>query len=67
MQQAVTARSREHDGPFLMGAFLMGGYTVANRFHENFFHDHLEDCDIEANRPPVHQFVARLPDFPDGG
>ena len=36
------------------------GFFAAERFHENFFHDNLEDYQIEANRPDVHQFAARL-------
>ena len=61
MQQAVTALSREYGEPL-----LAGGYAAANRFHENFFHDHLEDYDIEANRPLVHEFVARMLTLLDG-
>jgi hypothetical protein len=55
MQQAVTALSREYDDPL-----LIGGYSAANRFHENFFHDHLEDYEIESERPAVHHFVSRV-------
>ena len=62
MQQAVTALSREHADPF-----IVSGYDSAQRFHENFFHDNLEDYEIEASRPAVHQFVARLLAFLDGG
>ena len=62
MQQAVAALSREYDDPF-----IVSGYDSAQRFHENFFHDNLEDYEIEASRPAVHQFVARLLTFLDGG
>ena len=55
MQQAVTALSREYNE-----LLLIGGYSAANRFHENFFHDHLEDYEIESERPAVHYFVNRL-------
>ena len=55
MQQAVTALSREYNEPL-----LIGGYSAANRFHENFFHDHLEDYEIESERPAVHHFVNRM-------
>ncbi len=55
MQQAVTALSREYDDPG-----IVNGFSAANRFHENFFHDYLEDYEIEANRPGVHHFVARM-------
>ena len=55
MQQAVTALSQEYNQ-----LLLSGGYSAANRFHENFFHDHLEDYEIESERPAVHYFVNRL-------
>ncbi len=55
MQQAVTALSQEYNE-----LLLIGGYSAANRFHENFFHDHLEDYEIESERPAVHYFVNRL-------
>jgi hypothetical protein len=61
MQQAVTALSREYDDPL-----LIGGYSAANRFHENFFHDHLEDYEIESERPAVHHFVNQLLALLDG-
>ena len=66
MQQAVANLAREHDDPF-----ISAGFFAAERFHENFFHDNLEDYQIEANRPDVHNFVARmlelLRDAGDGG
>ena len=62
MQQAVSALEREYDDPF-----IAAGFASANRFHENFFHDSLEDYEIEANRPSVHRFVARLLALLDGG
>ena len=55
MQQAVDALSREYGDPL-----LIGGYSAANRFHENFFHDHLEEYEVESQRPAVHHFVSRL-------
>ena len=55
MKNAVTDLAREYGDPF-----IGSGFIVAERFHENFFHDHLEDYEVEADRPVVHQFVARL-------
>ena len=55
MKNAVTDLAREYDDPFIATGFL-----AAERFHENFFHDHLEDYEVEADRPFVHQFVARM-------
>ena len=60
MQQSVDALSQEYDEPL-----LIGGYSAANRFHENFFHDHLEDYEIESERPAVHHFVNQLLAFLD--
>ena len=55
MQQAVDALSREYGDPS-----IVAGLSAANRFHENFFHDHLEDYEIESERPAVHHFVNRM-------
>ena len=42
--------------------FLEVGFEAAVKFHENFFDDGMEDPEIEAERPKVHQFVnAVLP------
>ena len=55
MKNAVTDLAREYgDG------IISGGFIAAENFHRNFFHDHLEDYEVEADRPVVHQFVARL-------
>ena len=55
MKNAVTDLAREYgDG------IISGGFIAAENFHRNFFHDHLEDYEMEADRPFVHQFVARL-------
>ena len=55
MKNAVTDLAREYgDG------IISGGFIAAERFHENFFHDHLEDYEMEADRPVVHQFVDRM-------
>ncbi len=62
MKNAVTDLAREYDDPFI-GA----GFIAAERFDENFFHDYLEDYQIEADRPFVHQFVDRLLALLDDG
>ena len=46
---------------------IVGGFSTAERFHANFFHDHMEDYDIETERPAVHRFVARLLTLLDSG
>ena len=39
---------------------ILGGFIAAENFHKNFFHDNMEDYDVEAERPAVHRFVARM-------
>ncbi len=55
MKNAVTDLAREYGY-----GLISGGFIAAENFHRNFFHDHLEDYEVEADRPVVHQFVARL-------
>ena len=55
MKQAVAELARELNDPF-----IGGGFIAAENFHRNFFHDHMEDYERDADRPVVHQFVARL-------
>ena len=55
MKNAVTDLAREYGG-----GIISGGFIAAENFHRNFFHDHLEDYEVEADRPVVHQFVARM-------
>ena len=58
MKWAVTSIAREHNADIAAG--ITGGFIAAENFHRNFFHDHMEDYEREADRPVVHQFVARL-------
>ena len=55
MKNAVTNLAREYDD-----AGISGGFLAAENFHRNFFHDHMEDYEIEADRPSVHHFVNRM-------
>ncbi len=55
MKNAVTNLAREFDD-----AGISGGFLAAENFHRNFFHDHMEDYEIEADRPLVHHFVNRM-------
>ena len=55
MKNAVTNLAREYDD-----AGISGGFLAAENFHRNFFHDHMEDYEIEADRPLVHHFVIRM-------
>ena len=40
--------------------FLYAGFDIAEKFHKNFFHDEMEDYEIEADRPYVHQYVDQV-------
>lgn len=62
MKRAVAEIAREQGEQL-----IVGGFSTAERFHANFFHDHMEDYDIDTERPAVHRFVARLLNLVDGG
>ena len=36
------------------------GFAAAEKFHSNFYHDHMEDFDLDDNRPRVQDFVHRI-------
>ena len=55
MKWAVADIAREQDD-----LLIVGGFSTAENFHRNFFHDHMEDYEIETERPAVHDFVARM-------
>lgn len=40
--------------------FFAGGFAAAEKFYKNFYHDEMEDYEVEADRPLVHQFVHRM-------
>ena len=61
MKNAVTDLARKYDD-----AGISGGVLAAENFHRNFFHDHMEDYEIEADRPSVHHFVNRMLALLDG-
>ena len=55
MKNAAEQLSSEFNDP-LIGA----GFGVAEKFHRNFYHDFMEDFELEADRPRVHDFVDRM-------
>ena len=55
MKNAVTNLARELDDDG-----IAGGFIAAENFHRNFFHDHMEDYEMDADRPAVHNFVNGL-------
>ena len=55
MKNAVYRLAREYNDNSIVGEF-----SIAERFHWHFYHDSLEPYEIEAERPLVHQFVARM-------
>ena len=46
---------------------IVSEFSVAEKFHWSFYHDSLEPYEIEAERPIVHQFVARMSALADAG
>ncbi len=36
------------------------GFAHAEKFHRNFYHDYMEDFELDADRPKVHDFVSRV-------
>ena len=55
MKWAVAEIAREQGN-----LLIVSGFSTAENFHRNFFHDHMEDYDVETERPAVHHFVNRL-------
>ena len=55
MKNVAQRLAEEYGDPF-----LSTGFNTAEKFHKNFFHDEMEDYEIEADRPFVHLFVARV-------
>ena len=55
MKWAVNELAQEIGEPF-----ISGGFIAAENFHRNFFHDHMEDYEMESDRPQVHRFVNRM-------
>ena len=55
LKNAVESLAAESDDDALRAGFL-----AAEKFHKNFYHDEMEDFEIEADRPVVHRFVARM-------
>ncbi len=47
--------SEEYNDPF-----VVAGFGLAEKFHVHFFHENLEDYEIAADRPAVHQYVERV-------
>ena len=36
------------------------GFMAAEKFHSNFYHDHMEDFELDEDRPEVHDFVHQV-------
>ena len=62
MKNAAEQLSSEFNDP-LIGA----GFGVAEKFHRNFYHDFMEDFELEADRPRIHDFVKRVLAYHGGG
>ena len=59
---AVERLAQEHDEPILAAQF-----SAARQFHANFYRDFMEDSEIEADRPKIHNFVHRIVDLVNAG
>ena len=66
MKWAVIELAREQGDDAVADA-ITGGFIAAENFHRNFFHDHMEDYQMEEDRPNVHRLVARLLTLLDSG
>ncbi len=55
MKNVVYRLAQEHSDNSIISEF-----NTAERFHWHFYHDSLEPYEIEAERPIVHRFVARM-------
>ena len=55
LKEAAERLSDEHNDPLIEYAF-----AVAEKFHRNFYHDNMEDFELDADRPKVHDFVRRV-------
>ena len=62
MKWAVAEIAREQGN-----LLIVSGFSTAENFHRNFFHDHMEDYDVETERPAVHHFVNLLLTMLDSG
>ena len=55
MKNAAQRLADEHND-----LFLVAGFNTAEKFHKNFFHDEMEEYEIAADRPTVHEYVNRV-------
>ena len=55
LHEAAERLSDDHGDP------LIGyGFSIAEKFHGNFHYDYMEDFELEADRPEVHDFVHQV-------
>ena len=47
-------------GELYQDSTLSNGFGVAEKFHANFYHDFMEDYQLDADRPKIHDFVHRV-------
>ena len=62
MKNAVERLSQELADPLISLEF-----GFAEKFRWNFYHNFMEDFELEADRPKVHDFVARMLAYHDRG
>ena len=55
LHEAAERLSDDHGDPL-----IALGFGVAEKFHGNFHYDYMEDFELDADRPLVHDFVHRV-------
>ena len=55
LKEAAERLSDDHNDPL-----IEYGFGFAEKFHRNFYHDHMEDFELNSDRPKVHDFVHRV-------
>ena len=55
LKEAAERLSDDHNDPL-----IALGFCVAEKFRSNFHYDHMEDFELEADRPEVHDFVHQV-------
>ena len=55
LKEAAERLSDDHNDPL-----IALGFGVAEKFRSNFHYDHMEDFELEADRPEVHDFVHQV-------
>ena len=55
LKEAAERLSDDHNDPL-----IALGFGVAEKFRSNFHYDYMEDFELDADRPEVHDFVHQV-------